>query len=74
MNIGQLPHVIWSIFESAFGWQDGRRRGGIYLKPAAITNGFQRSTFSNEAMGSTPTRQRQRRPGLRIRQRKGLSR
>ncbi|STL24981.1 putative transport protein [Escherichia coli] len=34
MNIGQLPHVIWSIFESAFGWQEaGRRRGGIYLKP-----------------------------------------
>ncbi|HCS8329657.1 TPA: sodium:alanine symporter family protein [Escherichia coli] len=22
MNIGQLPHVIWSIFESAFGWQE----------------------------------------------------
>ncbi|CSI15820.1 amino acid carrier protein [Shigella sonnei] len=22
INIGQLPHVIWSIFESAFGWQE----------------------------------------------------
>lgn len=55
MNIGQLPHVIWSIFESAFGWQEAAGGAAGYTLSQAITNGFQRSMFSNEAgMGSTP--------------------
>ena len=55
MNIGQLPHVIWSIFESAFGWQEAAGGAAGYTLSRAITNGFQRSMFSNEAgMGSTP--------------------
>ncbi|XPE56636.1 alanine:cation symporter family protein [Shigella flexneri] len=40
-----------------------------------MTNGFQRSIFSNEAgMGSTPNAAAAAASGLRIRQRKGLSR
>lgn len=75
MNIGQLPHVIWSIFESAFGWQEAAGGAAGYTLSQAITNGFQRSMFSNEAeWGRRQTRQRQLRPGLRIRQRKELSR
>ncbi len=55
INIGQLPHVIWSIFESAFGWQEAAGGAAGYTLSQAITNGFQRSMFSNEAgMGSTP--------------------
>ncbi len=55
MNIGQLPHVIWSIFESAFGWQEAAGGAAGYTLSQAITNGFQRSMFSNEAgTGSTP--------------------
>ena len=49
MNIGQLPHVIWSIFESAFGWQEAAGGAAGYTLSQAITNGFQRSMFSNEA-------------------------
>ncbi|XNM50745.1 amino acid carrier protein [Escherichia coli] len=48
MNIGQLPHVIWSIFESAFGWQEAAGGAAGYTLSQAITNGFQRSMFSNE--------------------------
>ena len=33
MNIGQLPHVIWSIFESAFGWQEA---AGIFIDTLVI--------------------------------------
>ncbi len=48
-------HVIWSIFESAFGWQEAAGGAAGYTLSRAITNGFQRSMFSNEAgMGSTP--------------------
>lgn len=48
-------HVIWSIFESAFGWQEAAGGAAGYTLSQAITNGFQRSMFSNEAgMGSTP--------------------
>ncbi|ELL4801958.1 sodium:alanine symporter family protein, partial [Shigella flexneri] len=55
INIGQLPHVIWSIFESAFGWQEAAGGAAGYTLSQAITNGFQRSMFSNEVgMGSTP--------------------
>jgi len=55
INIGQLPDIIISIIKSAFGWQEAA--GGVagYTLSQAITSGFQRSMFSNEAgMGSTP--------------------
>ncbi|XNM62060.1 alanine:cation symporter family protein [Escherichia coli] len=45
MNIGQLPHVIWFIFESAFGWQEAAGGAAGYTLSQAITNGFQRSVF-----------------------------
>ena len=45
INIGQLPHVIWSIFESAFGWQEAAGGAAGYTLSQAITNGFQRSMF-----------------------------
>lgn len=55
MNIEQLPHIIWSIFDSAFGWQEAAGGTAGYTLSQAVTNGFQRSMFSNEAgMGSTP--------------------
>ena len=41
-------HVIWSIFESAFGWQEAAGGAAGYTLSRAITNGFQRSMFSNE--------------------------
>lgn len=53
MNIGQLP-TSFGLFLRVL-WLAGscRRRGGYTCQ--AITNGFQRSMFSNEAgMGSTP--------------------
>ena len=55
INIDQLPDIIISIVKSAFGWQEAA--GGVagYTLSQAITSGFQRSMFSNEAgMGSTP--------------------
>lgn len=55
INLEQLPDIIISIVKSAFGWQEAA--GGVagYTLSQAITSGFQRSMFSNEAgMGSTP--------------------
>ncbi|HCB2206219.1 TPA: sodium:alanine symporter family protein [Citrobacter farmeri] len=55
INIDQLPDILISIIKSAFGWQEAA--GGVagYTLSQAITSGFQRSMFSNEAgMGSTP--------------------
>lgn len=55
LNIDQLPDILISIIKSAFGWQEAA--GGVagYTLSQAITSGFQRSMFSNEAgMGSTP--------------------
>ncbi len=46
-------HLVY--FESAFGWQEAAGGAAGYTLSRAITNGFQRSMFSNEAgMGSTP--------------------
>ncbi|HEM6743143.1 TPA: alanine/glycine:cation symporter family protein [Citrobacter farmeri] len=55
INIDQLPDILISVIKSAFGWQEAA--GGVagYTLSQAITSGFQRSMFSNEAgMGSTP--------------------
>lgn len=75
INIGQLPHVIWSIFESAFGWQEAAGGAAGYTLSQAITNGFSAVCFPmRREWVRRQTRQRQLRPGLRIRQRKELSR
>ncbi len=54
-HITALPTIFATIFRCAFGWQEARRRrGGLHHQPA-LTSGFQRGMFSNEAgMGSSP--------------------
>ncbi|MTH45041.1 alanine/glycine:cation symporter family protein [Intestinirhabdus alba] len=55
MHIEKLPTIFSLIIKGAFGWQEAA--GGVagYTLSQAITSGFQRSMFSNEAgMGSTP--------------------
>ncbi|SUG49640.1 amino-acid carrier protein AlsT [Salmonella enterica subsp. arizonae] len=54
-HIEQMPEVIASIVKSAFGWQEAAAGAAGYTLTQAITCGFQRGMFSNEAgMGSTP--------------------
>ncbi|HFZ8994972.1 TPA: alanine/glycine:cation symporter family protein [Citrobacter freundii] len=54
-HIEQLPAILLSIVKSAFGWQEATAGVAGYTLSQAITNGFQRGMFSNEAgMGSTP--------------------
>ncbi len=76
MNIGQLPHVIWSIFESAFGWQEAAGgAAGYTLSRRRLLTVFSAVCFPmRREWVLHQTQQRQLRPGLRIRQRKGLSR
>ncbi len=56
MNIGQLPGVTGLFLRVLLaGWQEAAGGAAGYTLSQAITNGFQRSMFSNEAgMGSTP--------------------
>lgn len=55
LNIEQLPGVIATIFKSAFGWREAASGALGYTLSQALTAGFQRGMFSNEAgMGSTP--------------------
>lgn len=54
-HIGQLPTIVLHIFQSAFGWQEAAAGAVGYTLSQALTSGFQRGMFSNEAgMGSTP--------------------
>ena len=54
-HIVELPAIIEMIIRSAFGWQEAAAGAVGYSVSQAITSGFQRSMFSNEAgMGSTP--------------------
>ena len=54
-HIVELPSIINLIIRSAFGWQEEAAGAAGYTVSQAITSGFQRSMFSNEAgMGSTP--------------------
>jgi Na+/alanine symporter len=47
--------IIEMIIRSAFGWQEAGAGAVGYTVSQALTNGFQRGMFSNEAgMGSTP--------------------
>lgn len=54
-HIVEIPAVIETIFRSAFGWQKAAAGAVGYTISQALTNGFERGMFSNEAgMGSTP--------------------
>lgn len=54
-HIGEMPDIIIMIIRSAFGLQEAAAGAVGYSVSQAITSGFQRSMFSNEAgMGSTP--------------------
>lgn len=51
----EIPKVFETIIRSAFGWQEAAAGAVGYTISQAITSGFQRGMFSNEAgMGSTP--------------------
>ena len=51
----QLPAVFSLIVKSAFGWREAAAGALGYTLSQALTAGFQRGMFSNEAgMGSTP--------------------
>ncbi|MBX8462658.1 sodium:alanine symporter family protein [Enterobacter sp. RIT637] len=55
LHIDQFPDVIAAIFKSAFGWREAASGALGYTVSQALTAGFQRGMFSNEAgMGSTP--------------------
>ncbi|AIR65160.1 alanine/glycine:cation symporter family protein [Cedecea neteri] len=55
LHIERFPEVIRLIFSHAFGWHEAASGALGYTVSQAITNGFQRGMFSNEAgMGSTP--------------------
>jgi len=55
MNIERLPEVVSLVFKSAFGWQEAASGAIGFTISQAITTGFQRGMFSNEAgMGSSP--------------------
>ena len=50
-----LPTIFETIFRCAFGWQEAAAGAVGYTISQALTSGFQRGMFSNEAgMGSTP--------------------
>lgn len=50
-----LPDMFSNIVKSAFGWQEAAAGTIGYTISQALTSGFQRSMYSNEAgMGSTP--------------------
>jgi AGCS family alanine or glycine:cation symporter len=54
-NITRLPGIMATIIQSAFGWQEAAAGAMGYTLSQALTSGFQRSMYSNEAgMGSTP--------------------
>ena len=55
LYIDRMPHVIALIFTGAFGWQEAASGVVGYTFSQALTSGFQRGMFSNEAgMGSSP--------------------
>ncbi|WP_338464256.1 sodium:alanine symporter family protein [Franconibacter daqui] len=55
LNLPRLPDVVALIFKSAFGWHEAASGALAWTLSQAITSGFQRGMFSNEAgMGSTP--------------------
>ncbi len=54
-HITALPTIFATIFRCAFGWQEAAAGAVGYTISEALTSGFQRGMFSNEAgMGSSP--------------------
>jgi amino acid carrier protein len=54
-HLSAIPSVFENIIRSAFGWQEAAAGAVGYTISQALTSGFQRGMFSNEAgMGSTP--------------------
>ncbi|EMV7409374.1 TPA: alanine/glycine:cation symporter family protein [Enterobacter soli] len=54
-HLSMVPKVMTTIFQSAFGWREAASGALGYTISQALTAGFQRGMFSNEAgMGSTP--------------------
>lgn len=54
-HFNQVPGAIIAIIKGAFGWQEAAAGTMGYTLSQALTSGFQRSMYSNEAgMGSTP--------------------
>ncbi len=54
-HITALPTIFATIFRCAFGWQEAAAGAVGYTISRALTSGFQRGMFSNEAgMGSSP--------------------
>ncbi|VTP15738.1 Amino-acid carrier protein AlsT [Phytobacter ursingii] len=54
-HLSALPEMFANIVKSAFGWQEAAAGTMGYTLSQALTSGFQRSMYSNEAgMGSTP--------------------
>jgi AGCS family alanine or glycine:cation symporter len=63
-HITALPTIFESIFRSAFGWQEAAAGAVGYTISQALTSGFQRGMFSNEAgWGQRLTPPRPRLPG-----------
>ncbi len=54
-HITALPTIFATIFRCAFGWREAAAGAVGYTISQALTSGFQRGMFSNEAgMGSSP--------------------
>ncbi|PLP40322.1 sodium:alanine symporter family protein, partial [Klebsiella variicola] len=54
-HVTALPTIFATIFRCAFGWQEAAAGAVGYSISQALTSGFQRGMFSNEAgMGSSP--------------------
>lgn len=55
LHLDRLPDIIALVFKSAFGWHEAASGALAFTLSQAMTTGFQRGMFSNEAgMGSSP--------------------
>lgn len=55
LHLDRVPDVIVLVFKSAFGWHEAASGALAFTLSQAMTTGFQRGMFSNEAgMGSSP--------------------
>lgn len=74
-HITALPTIFATIFRCAFGWQEAAAGAVGYTISRALTSGFQRGMFSNEAgMGSSPNAAAAAASGRRTRRRRGSCR
>ncbi|EOC1319156.1 sodium:alanine symporter family protein [Cronobacter turicensis] len=55
MHLSALPEILWLIVRNAFGWHEAASGAVAWTISQALTSGFQRGMFSNEAgMGASP--------------------